>query len=411
MHLSQKKKLTGRPLLWALTVVYFASYMTRVNLAAIIQEVVTDTGFEKSTLSVVLICLSTAYGLGQIINGRLGDKFKPQNMIFLGSILTTTVNLIFPLFSQSVLSMAILWGINGFAQAMMWPPIVRIMVANFDGEEYGSAQIFISWGTSLATILVYLISPLIILVSSWKVVFLVCGTVGVIGCISWGLQKGRISVEVPMIAESGESVPKQKMHFPAFAIVPIILIALGVMLQGMLRDGVTAWMPSYLAEVFTFGNGTAIFCTVILAIFSGIAVSVVGAIYKKWFKNEVFFACGIFLFAALCSLALFFFFEGGGAILAIAMMALITGCMHGVNLMLVSHVPKRFRKYGNISTISGTINACSHVGAAIFTYGIALLSEKIGWRWTVGVWVLIAALGATLCLVAAKKWKKMTDEE
>jgi len=408
---SQKKPLVGRPLLWALTIVYFASYMTRVNLAAIIQEVVTDTGFEKSTLSVVLICLSTAYGLGQIINGRLGDKFKPQNMIFLGSILTTTVNLIFPLFSQSVLSMAILWGINGFAQAMMWPPIVRIMVANFDGEEYGSAQIFISWGTSLATILVYLISPLIILWSSWKVVLLVCGSVGVIGCVSWGLQKGRISVETPTLAEDGAPAKKKKMHFPSFAIFPIILIALGVMLQGMLRDGVTAWMPSYLAEVFTFGNSTAIFCTVILAIFSGIAFTVIGAIYKKWFKNEVFCACFVFLTAALCSLVLFFFFEGGGAILAIAMMALITGCMHGVNLMLVSHVPKRFRKYGNISTVSGTINACSHVGAAIFTYGIALLSEKIGWQWTVGVWFIIAALGALVCLIAAKKWKKMTDEE
>ena len=349
---TQRKPLKGKPLLWALTIVYFASYMTRVNLAAIIQEVVTDTGFEKSTLSVVLICLSTAYGLGQIINGRLGDKFKPQNMIFFGSMLTTTVNLIFPLFSQSVLSMAILWGINGFAQAMMWPPIVRIMVANFEGEEYGASQIFISWGTSLATILVYLISPLIILVSSWKVVLLFCGSIGVLGCTWWGFQKGRVSVEIQAAPDEEIPAQKQKMHFPSFAIFPIILISLGIMCQGMLRDGVTAWMPSYLAEVFSFGNSTAIFCTVILALFSGIAFTVVGAIYKKWFKNEVFCACFIFLTAAICSLTLFFFFEGGGAALAIVMMALITGCMHGVNLMLISHVPKRFRKYGNISTLN-----------------------------------------------------------
>ena len=93
------------------------------------------------------------------------------------------------------------------------------------------------------------------------------------------------------------------------------------------------------------------------------------------------------------------------------MMALVTGCMHGVNLMLVSTVPKRFRIYGNVSTVSGTINACSHVGAAIFTYGIALLSEVIGWRLTVGVWVLIAFVGTLVCLVAAKRWKQMIEEE
>ncbi len=407
MLISNRKPLKGRPLLWALTVVYFASYMTRVNLAAVVQEVVTDTGFEKSTLSVVLICLSTAYGLGQIINGRLGDKFKPQNMIFVGSVISTVANLIFPLFSRSVFSMAVIWGINGFAQAMMWPPIVRIMVANFDGEEYGTAQIIISWGTSIATILIYLLAPIIITFSSWKTVFIICGSVGVIGCASWGFQKGRISVETPLTSSEDNA---KKMNFPQFAIFPIILIALGVMLQGMLRDGVTAWMPSYLAEVFKLGNSTAIFCTVVLAIFSGIAFTIVGAIYKKWFKSEVLCACLVFLVATLGSAVLFFFFEGGGAVLAVVLMALITGCMHGVNLMLVSHVPKRFKKYGNISTVSGAINACSHVGAAIFTYGIALLSEKIGWRLTVGVWFIIAALGAAVCLIASKQWKKMTEE-
>ena len=411
---AEKNILRGKPLLWALTLVYFSTYMTRVNLAAIIQEVVTDTGFEKSTLSVILICLSTAYGLGQIINGRLGDKFKPQNVMFVGCTLSTAINLIFPFFSNSVFVMAALWGINGFAQAMMWPPIVRIMVANFDDEEYGSAQIFISWGTSLATILVYLIAPILIAIGSWKLVLWTCGAVGVAGCILWATQKNRVSLttEDSALSQISTDEPKksEKMHFPAFAVFPIILIGLGVMFQGMLRDGVTAWMPSYLAEVFTFGNGFAIFCTVILAIFSGIAFSVVGAIYKKWFKNEVFCACFIFMTAALCSLVLFFFFEGGGAILAIAMMAMITGCMHGVNLMLVSHVPKRFKKYGNISTVSGTINACSHVGAAIFTYGIALLSEKIGWQYTVGVWFLIAILGAIVCIIASKHWKKMLEE-
>ena len=411
MHLSQKNKLTGRPLLWALTVVYFASYMMRVNLAAVIQEIVTDTGFEKSTLSVILISLSVTYGLGQILNGFIADKIRPQNMVFFGSLISTLANLTFPLFSQSVLAMAILWAINGFAQAMMWPPIMRILVENFEGEEYNFAQIFITWGTTIATVFIYLVAPLVITVSSWKVVFLVCGSVGVIGCVSWGLQKNRISVAAPVRSPKNQDALKEKTRIPAMAFLPLILVALAVMCHGMLRDGVTAWMPSYLAEVFTLGNSTAIFCTVVLAIFSGVAVTIVGAIYKKWFKSEIFCAFFIFLVAALCSVLLFFFFESGGVLLATVMMALITGCMHGVNFMLISHFPKRFKKYGNVALITGCINACSHVGAAIFTYGIALLSEKIGWRWTVGVWFLIAAIGLFACLVASRRWKKMENEE
>ena len=98
------------------------------------------------------------------------------------------------------------------------------------------------------------------------------------------------------------------------------------------------------------------------------------------------------------------------AIVAIFLMAMVTGCMHGVNLMLISIVPKRFKKYGNISTISGLVNACTYIGAAISTYAIALLSERIGWRNTVGVWFVIAIVGTASCIVALKPWNKFIEK-
>ena len=96
--------------------------------------------------------------------------------------------------------------------------------------------------------------------------------------------------------------------------------------------------------------------------------------------------------------------------MAVLMMTLITGCMHGVNLMLITHVPKRFKKYGNISTISGAVNSCTYIGAAISTYGVAVLAEQIGWRWTVGVWALIALAGTLACALAAKPWKRFYNQ-
>jgi OPA family glycerol-3-phosphate transporter-like MFS transporter len=91
-------------------------------------------------------------------------------------------------------------------------------------------------------------------------------------------------------------------------------------------------------------------------------------------------------------------------------MALITGANHGVNLMLIGHVPKRFRKYGNISTVSGAVNSCTYVGSAIATYGIAKLSELFGWSITVLIWVGIALLGTVCCLAAMPKWKKFIEK-
>ena len=167
-------------------------------------------------------------------------------------------------------------------------------------------------------------------------------------------------------------------------------------------------MPSYLAEVAGFDNEKSILTTVVLAIFSIVTFYVVGKLYKRFFKNEVSCALAVWC-VALASAALMFFLYDN-AIAAIVFMTLITGSMHGINLMLIQHVPKRFRKYGNISTISGAINSCTYIGSAIFTYGVAVLSEKIGWQNTVGVWAIIAALGLICCLIAAKRWQRFYED-
>jgi len=228
-------------------------------------------------------------------------------------------------------------------------------------------------------------------------------TIGII----WFFAQKRISLPDDLdLSSSGE---KKKLVIPKVTIFPLIFIALAIIFQGMLRDGVTSWMPTYLAEVFKFDNKVSILCTLSLAVFSIICFSVAGGIYRKFFKSEVACAGLIFAVAAISALILFIFFESH-AIVAIFLMAMVTGCMHGVNLMLISLVPKRFKKYGNISTISGIVNACTYVGAAISTYAIALLSERIGWRNTVGVWFIIAIVGTVSCIVALKPWNKFIEK-
>ena len=406
-----KKMITGKRLAWLFAYVYFASYVTRINLSAVIQEVVTDTGFEKSALSIILVCMSVTYGVGQIINGWIGDHIKPQDLIFVGLVTATVINIVFPFFSSSIPVMCVLWGINGFAQAMMWPPIVKIMVNTMDEVTYGEASVIVSLGSSFGTIAVYLTAPLIISILSWKFVLFTSAAIGLFSVILWGFLKDRTYNEslIRLPESKGAELQKQKFIFPREAIFPIIFIALAIIFQGMLRDSVTNWMPSLLSEAFKMGNSASILCTVSLALFSMIAFIVAGAFYKNCFKNEVACAAVMFVIASISGLALTLLFNFG-AVFAIIFMALITGANHGVNLMLIGHVPKRFRKYGNISTISGTINSCTYIGSAIATYGIAKVSESFGWQITVTVWLAIAVLGTLCCIIAMPKWKSFIEK-
>ena len=88
----------------------------------------------------------------------------------------------------------------------------------------------------------------------------------------------------------------------------------------------------------------------------------------------------------------------------VALATMLTGCMHGVNLILICMIPPFFK--GQVSTASGVLNACTYIGSALSTYGIAVLSENIDWSFTLLIWLLIAVLGTVICMSCVKPWEK-----
>ena len=184
----------------------------------------------------------------------------------------------------------------------------------------------------------------------------------------------------------------------------MIAIMVAIVAMGALRDGITTWMPSYIAETYHFGNILSILTGVVLPVFSVVAISVASRLYQK-LRHPITSAALLFGVGAVSALGLAFLFNSG-VVTSVLFSALLTGCMHGVNLMLITMLPPFFKKYGNVSTASGVLNACTYLGSAISTYGIALLSEQFGWQLTLGSWLAIALVGTILCLSCIRPWVK-----
>ena len=111
------------------TFAYFVSYLSRINLEAVMVEIV-STGFTgKETAALALSVNAIAYGAGQIISGWLGDRCRPQNVMLCGFVLAGAVNLGVGLCPGGGVLIP-LWAVNGFAQALMWPPLVKLMAQN-----------------------------------------------------------------------------------------------------------------------------------------------------------------------------------------------------------------------------------------------------------------------------------------
>ena len=396
------KKLSINQLSFFLALTYMVSYITRINYGAVISEMVDQTGLSRAVLSMALTGSFITYGTGQIISGICGDKFSPKKLVFYGLSLSIGMNLLIP-FCKNPYLMLIVWSINGFAQAFMWPPIVKILTVSATPDEYKKACGRISWGSSVGTIVVYLMAPILISVSGWRTVFFASALCGIIMLFVWNrycpsVEAGSSSAKAEKSASSRSTV--------SLVFTPIMIcIMLGIILQGILRDGVTTWMPSYISETYNLGNAISILTGVILPLFSIACFQIGTHLYRKVIKNPLSCA-GVFFAAGTVSALALYLFSDANAAFSVLASAVLTGAMHGVNLMLICMIPPAFEKYGKVSTISGIINSCTYIGSAISSYGIAVLSEQMGWTFTIFVWFAIALAGTIICFACAKPWKK-----
>jgi len=394
------KKLKNGAVVYLFAVTYLVSYVTRINYGAVLVEMVDATGFSKTALSVALTGSFITYGIGQIISGFFGDKIQPKRLVFLGLLVSVIVNILIP-FCATPTMMAALWSVNGLAQAFMWPPMVRLMVSLFGGDEYRKASVKISYGSSLGTVTVFLISPILIYLWGWKSVFFTSAVFGSIMLVIWQLLCPEIE-QTQNIPQKND-LPVPKSHFRIDLL--FVLIMLAIVLQGALRDGVTTWTPTYIDDMFKLGSALAILTSVVLPIFSMFCHGVGGWLYYRIFKSPLLSAGVIFGVGTLAA-AILYLVGAKSAVISVICLAVLVGAMHGVNLMLICMVPAFYKNTGKISLVSGLLNSCTYVGSAISTYGIALLTDGVGWSVTVGIWALIAFLGGAVCFVTIPLWNK-----
>ncbi|MBP5151437.1 MAG: MFS transporter, partial [Lachnospiraceae bacterium] len=139
--------------------IYFASYLTRKDYSIVMDAIISAEGLKASTAGLVETLGVISYGVGQIISGILGDRFKPHRMIMCGLFVTVVCNLFMPVVPVTLRGGV--WFVNGFAQSMLWPPMVRIMAGMLDSKRYNTVAANVNVAGIAGTIFIYLSSSLL----------------------------------------------------------------------------------------------------------------------------------------------------------------------------------------------------------------------------------------------------------
>lgn len=413
----KKARYSKNGIIFLCTLAYFASYFSRKTFTVVMANMLESDAITTKVAGLVGTALFVFYGAGQLLSGYLGDRLQPKYLMFSGLMISAVCNLLLPLMPNGYLMIPV-WAINGFAQALLWPLIVRILSDNLSHEKYVTANLVVTCGAHVSTIVLYLYAPLCISFMSWRAVFftstIFCIVAGFIFLIamSFVLPKNAEKIDTPTIKTENTEKKSVWQILIKNGVLPIFVC---IIAMGFMRDGIESWLPTLYMEVFNRSSESSILVSVVLPIFSIISLFLVRAIHKgKVFNNEVRGAGILFVISIVLCIPLCFLININNSvcrIICLILACIVCACMHSCNFLLISCVPGRFAKTGRASTVSGFCNACTYIGAAVSMYGIALISDHFGWSATIFSWIGICLIGVVFSIFAFKKYTKFLQDD
>lgn len=381
-----------------LSITYFISYITRNSYGVMLPEMVRQTGFSESALSLAVTGSFVTYGAGQLLSGYLGDRLQPKNLVFLGLAVTACMNGLIP-FCTAPWQMLAVWCINGLAQAFLWPPIIRLIAHSFSGEAYQKATVAVTWGGTLGNIALYLIAPVMIAWLGFCSMFWLVAACGTAMAFLW-YRRCPVLPPVHIFQKT-----KNTKNFFGSAFLWWILLA--IILHGFLRDGVATWTPVYIDQTYQLGGALSILTGVALPVFHLVCIQGTALLHRRVLQSPILCAGVLFGIGAVFALLLTLL-PAQHVIISVICAAMLTGCMHGVNFLLICILPASLGRHDNVSFLSGVFNACVYVGSAFSTYSIASVAEHSGWQTAISLWPAVAGIGMGICLLCNPYFSKIT---
>ena len=387
---------------------YFSSYIGRLNFSSSMSEMILNNVITTVEAGSINMMFFLSYGIGQFVNGFLGDRFKPRYMISSGLMIAAISNLLMPLSTNTILFM-LFWGLNGYANSMIWAPILRIFSENLYIEDTNKACVDIASSMALGTLGSYFLTAIMVRIIGWKAAFFAPGILLTIVTVVFWLTIKKIESYIDKHGEEQDATFKRKIEVGQVAFTEILfktgllMFLVPVVLHGFLKDGATSWVPTYIHDEFKLSTSFSSIMTMIIPIINLFGAYAANFVNKK-FRSEAKTSAFFFMLATI-TLGLLITFGSMNPVFSAILLAIVTSSMMAINIMLVNFLPVHFAKYGRVSTVSGFLNASAYLGAAVCTYSVGLMLKNTGWNIIFLGWLTLSLIGGIWCYIIGEKAK------
>ena len=395
-------------ILLSLMFIYLFYYTGRQNFGWALSSMNQNLGLSMSQLGWVSFGMLMTYGLGQFINGNLGDKFGGRVMLTLGGLFSAALNWITS-FGTTFWSVLIPWSANGYAQSMGWAPGSRMLSNWWPYHLRGKAFGWYVFSAGCSAILIYAIgAALASMHLSWEWMFrlpvlLLAAASLVFYFVARNKpqERGYPSVEEDPLNTDPLSNGEQESSRQRYGVVlsnwRFLMATLSIGFESLARYGLVIWLPVHLMGPSYADQPLGVWIGLALPVGMALGALSSGYISDRYFRSNRSRPIALFLFLAMLVLLTIYFVPSDRITLGIILLFLAGFLIYGPQANYWALCPDIFGRH-RAATAIGVMNMWAYFVAAVTDPFIGWMIDQFG---TLPLFLLLAgscALGALVIL-------------
>ncbi len=394
---------------------YLFFYNGRQNINLVTSQMAEELGSTSTAIAAVSSALFWCYAFGQLINGRLGAFFGYKRFIIVGVVCSAVINVIIS-FQHSIPVIAILWGLNGFFQSMVWSNGLGVINKWWPTEKRGFATGFTTFFSGMAQVVTHLTIFHCLNLNpewGWRAAFRYPMIPMILILIAFILFFHNSPKDVGFDELQQETTEQEKAleekirkkgyfypYITLFSEPKVLVFCLISAIAGIGRYGLLTWIPTYFREELGLTINDSIFSTILLPFGQACAMFIFPIITDKLLKGKrepmLIIAASITIFGMI----IFPFVKSQQVasimLFVLGVFAMITGVIWAIAGDIGGKVFS--------STVVGVFDWAVYMGAAIQAMIFGFIKDRFGWP---AMFILIGALYLVLLVLifVARKMK------
>ena len=380
-------------MLFSFGLTYLFFYNGRQNINLVLTQMAEQLGSTTTAMGVVSSALFWCYAFGQLINGRLGAYFGYKKFMMFGVVTSAILNVIIS-YQNSIAVIALLWGLNGFCQSMVWSNGLGVLNKWWPKDKRGFASGLTTAFSGVAQVVTYLTINWCLALNpdwGWRAAFRYPMIPMVLMLIAFAFffKTKPEDIGLPAFQEESKELEAHDAAIAAkmekngylypykvlFSQPKVLVFCLISAIAGIGRYGLLTWVPTYFMEEMGLSVKEGIFSSILLPIGQSCAMFVFPLITDKVFKGKrepMLILAAIVTFLGMIT---FPFIQSQTPASIMLFVVGVSGMVTGVVWAIAGDMGGRALS----STVVGVLDWAVYMGAAIQAVIFGFVKDAFGW--------------------------------